>query len=166
MLMIDYLSSVWLGNYLTSFHQCKRMDFPSVKFNLIDYFSFLFIGIFISIGPIIDEVQEYNYMNNRNCSKARQLLLIIWLFVGFTLTLSYKEVLIANLVKVGYEDTIENFDHLLESGKPLIVPQNTYVPFLLFNDPRAAIKNWLLLENIVYINHTGDPKEEEWIFNK
>ena len=105
-------------------------------------------------------------MNNRNCSKARQLLLIIWLFVGFTLTLSYKEVLIANLVKVGYEDTIENFDHLLESGKPLIVPQNTYVPFLLFNDPRAAIKNWLLLENIVYINHTGDPKEEEWIFNK
>ena len=119
-----------------------------------DEFShFVLTGIFISIGPIIDEVQEYKYMNTRECSKARQLLLIIWLFGAFTLTISYKEVLIANLVNVGYEDPIDNFDDLLLSGKPVCVPENTLIPNLLYNDPRKSV--WKLLDNLVYYNFTG-----------
>ena len=111
------------------------------------------LGIFISIGPIIDEVQEYRYINNRLCSKARQVLLIIWLFSAYTLTIHYKEVLIANLVNVGYEDTIDNFDDVLRSGMPLVVPENTAIPKLLNNDPRKSVQQ--LLDNLLYYNYTG-----------
>ena len=112
-----------------------------------------FIGIFISFGPIIDEVQEHKYMNNRDCSKARQVLLIVWLFSAFTLTISYKEVLIANLVSVGYEDIIDNFDDVHAFDKPVGVIENSLMPKLLFNDPRKSVKQ--LLKNLVYYNFTG-----------
>ena len=91
-------------------------------------------------------------MNNRKCAKASQLLLIIWLACAFTLTLSYKEVLIANLVNVDYENTIDNFDDVIDSEKQLFVPENTLVPFLLLNDPRKSAK--ALLDKIVYYNFT------------
>ena len=112
----------------------------------------LFVGIFMSFGPIIEEVQTHKYMNSTNCAKARQLLLIIWLFVAFTLTISYKEVLIANLVNIDYEQTIDNFDDLIDSGIPLGVPANTQIPSFLENDPRQSAK--ALLESIVYYNYT------------
>ena len=110
------------------------------------------IGIFISIGPIIDEVQEYKYVNNRNCAKARQLLLITWLFVAFNITLSYKEVLIANLINVEYEDTIDNLDDLVRSGMPICLPENGLLPQLVLNDPRDSAKQ--LLDKIVYYKLT------------
>ena len=114
------------------------------------------IGIFICIGPIIDEVQEYGYVNNRGCAKARQLLLIIWLFVGFNLTLCYKEVLVANLINVEYEDPIDDFSDLVLSGRKIIVPQNSYVPSLLVSDQRMSVKELLgKPENMVYFNYTG-----------
>ena len=98
-------------------------------------------------------MQEYRYINNRLCSKARQVLLIIWLFSAYTLTIHYKEVLIANLVNVGYEDTIDNFDDVLRSGMPLVVPENTAIPKLLNNDPRKSVQQ--LLDNLLYFNYTG-----------
>ena len=92
-------------------------------------------------------------MNNINTSSARQLLLIFWLFMAFTLTICYKEVLLANLVNVGYEDSNDNFDDLLRSGKPICIAENTNIPLLFFNDPRDNVKQ--LLNNIVYFNFTG-----------
>ena len=92
-------------------------------------------------------------MHNRACSKARQVLLIVWLFSAFTLTISYKEVLVANLVSVGYEDIIDNFDDVLDSGKPVGVIENSLITNLLFNDPRKSVKQ--LLRNLVYYNFTG-----------
>ena len=118
------------------------------------------IGIFISIGPIIDEVQEYKYMNNRNCAKSRQLLLIIWLFVGFNLTLCYKEVLLANLVNQGYERPIDNVQDLAHSGRPIFVAENTLQPYLMSNDPRESVKQ--LLNNIVYYNWTTE-SPQNWV---
>ena len=109
----------------------------------------------MSFGPIIEEVQTHTYVNNRKCAKARQMLLIIWLFVAFTLTISYKEVLIANLVNVEYEETIDNFDDLLQSGLPMGVPPNTLIPHLLENDPRESAKSlWSDSEKIVFYNFT------------
>ena len=92
-------------------------------------------------------------MNNINTSSARQVLLIFWLFMAFTLTICYKEVLLANLVNVGYEDSNDNFDDVLRSGKPICVAENTNIPHLLFNDPRDNVKH--LLNNLVYFNFTG-----------
>ena len=89
-------------------------------------------------------------MNSRKVAKARQLLLIVWLFVAYTLTLSYKEVLVANLVNVEYANTIDNFDDVFDSGKPIGLPENTLLPYLMFNDPRESAK--ALLDKIVYFN--------------
>ena len=113
------------------------------------------IGIFVSIGPIIDEVQEFKYIQNMNTSKARLVLLSFWLFMAFTLTISYKEVLIANLVNVGYEDTIDNFDDVFRSGKGFSMPGNTEIAILLRNDPRVKVKQLFDNERIVYYNYTG-----------
>lgn len=106
----------------------------------------------MSFGPIIEEVQTHTYMNNKMCAKARQLLLIVWLLSAFTLTISYKEVLIANLVNVEYEQSVDNFDDLVESGMEMCVPENTLIPHLLFNDPRESTK--AMLDKIVSINFT------------
>ena len=73
--------------------------------------------------------------------------------MAFTLTICYKEVLLANLVNVGYEDSNDNFDDLLRSGKPICMAENTNIPLLFFNDPRDNVKQ--LLNNIVYFNYTG-----------
>ena len=100
----------------------------------------------------MDEVIEPEYMHNRNCSKARQLLLIIWLFAAFSLTLSYKEVLIANLVNVGYEETIDDLDDLVRSNIPLALPINTLLPKLVSYDPRESARK--LSKNIVHYKFT------------
>ena len=98
-------------------------------------------------------------MNNTHTSKARAVLLIFWLFMAYTLTLSYKEVLVANLINVGYEDTIDNFGDVIHSGKSICLPENTLVPHLLFNDPRANVKQ--LLDKVLYYNYTG--VHQEWV---
>ena len=98
----------------------------------------------------MDEVIEPHYMHNGEFSKARQLLLIIWLFAAFSLTLSYKEVLIANLVDVGYEDTIDDMDDLVRSDIPLALPVNTLLPKLVSYDPRESARK--LSYNIVPYN--------------
>ena len=98
----------------------------------------------------MDEVIEPHYMHNGKFSKARQLLLIIWLFAAFSLTLSYKEVLIANLVDVGYEDTIDDMDDLVRSDIPLALPVNTLLPKLVSYDPRDSARK--LSHNIVPYN--------------
>ena len=98
----------------------------------------------------MDEVIEPVYVHNGKCSKARQLLLIIWLFAAFSLTLSYKEVLIANLVNVGYEETIDDLDDLVRSNIPLALPIDTLLPKLVSYDPRESARR--LFYNIVPYN--------------
>ena len=122
------------------------------------------IGIFTSIGPIIEEVQEFKYIHNINTAKAGHVLLIFWLFMAFTITISYKKDLLANLVNVGYEDTIDNFDDVLRSGKPFCVAENTGHPHMLFNDPRNNVKELVDNDKLVYFNFTG--VVPSWIRNE
>ena len=88
----------------------------------------------------MDEVIEPEYMHNGKHSRAQQLLLIIWLFAAFSLTLSYKEVLISNLVNVGYEDTIDDLDDLVRSGISLALPTNSYWRNWLKYDSRESAR--------------------------
>ena len=114
----------------------------------------MFSGIFISIGPIIDESIDHSYVNSRSCAKARQLLLLMWLLVGFILTLSYKSVLLSTLVNIGYEKPIDNVDDLLKSGKSIMIPGNTMVPDYMKNDPRKRLNEVAKKQMILY-NFTG-----------
>ena len=120
----------------------------------------MFTGILISIGPIIDESIDNNYINNRSCAKARHLLLLIWLLAGFILTLSYKSVLLSTLVKIGYEKPIDNVDDLLESGKSIVIPGNTIIPEYMNNDPRDSV-NKVAKHQMTLYNFTG--KIDNWI---
>ena len=88
------------------------------------------------------------------CTKAMQLLLFKWLLTALFVTLSYKQVLLANLVETGYEKPIETLDELVNSGKPFIVPQNTNFPRMLAMDPRPSIKK--LDKQILWYNFTAN----------
>ena len=107
----------------------------------------------MSIGPIIDETQDQHVINNTACAKARQVLLVEWLVLGFCLTACYKSVLLSNMVNVGYEKAVDTVEDVLSSGKPLAVPQNTYIPSQIHKSSRASVRK--LAEQIVFYNFTG-----------
>ena len=112
------------------------------------------VGIFLSIGPIIDEVQVFEHMNSRKCAKARQLLMILWLFAAFTITVSYKEVHVAKLVDVGYADKIDTLQDLVRSGRKIASCGNCAYTSLIYNDPRESVQQFVKDDKIALFNLT------------
>ena len=112
---------------------------------------------------MVDEAQgnqnTSNYISERNCSKARLFLVLKWTLVGLLLTISYKSVLRAMLMKVEYEKTIDTLDDMMESGLKLMVPVYTLLPHLLKSDPRQKVKE---LGKLVQVFEHGN-KNPEWI---
>ena len=94
----------------------------------------------MSIGALIDESQDHNHINNRGCANSRQLLLLTWLVVGFFISMSYKSVLLANIVNKEYAGKIDTIEDVLRSGLPFYVTGNSGGPVLLNGDPRASVK--------------------------
>ena len=60
--------------------------------------------------------------------------------VGFILTVSYKSVLLSNIVNIGYEKTIDSVDDMLNSKKVLCAPGEAILPTLIRGDPRPKVK--------------------------
>lgn len=112
------------------------------------------IGLRISIGALIDESQDHYHINNRACAKSRQLLLLTWLVVGFFISMCYKSVLLANIVNVEYEDTIDTIDDILRSDLPYYVTGNSGGPVLLNGDPRDSVKQ-LVKKQVRYYDLTS-----------
>ena len=50
-----------------------------------------------------------------------------------------------------YEDTIDNIDDMLASGRQIMVPDDTVLPFLLALDPRKKVKK--LAERAQFYQH-------------
>ena len=115
-------------------------------------------GIFVSIGPILMEPQDPRHIHQRVCARARQILLLKWLVTAFFVTLSYKQVLLANLVDVGYEEPLETLWDAFNSGKTFVAPKNSYFPILLAQDPRLFVKK--LATQVKWSNYTG--KLPDW----
>ena len=64
-----------------------------------------------------------------------------WMLFGFLLTISYKSVLRAMMMKHDYMKTIDTLDDMLESKMTLMVPSDLpYFSFLLATDPRQRVK--------------------------
>ena len=114
----------------------------------------IIIGIFLSIGPIIDEVQVFEHMNSKRCAKARQLLMILWLFAAFTITVSYKEVLVAKLIDVGYEEQIDSLQDLVKSGRKIATCGNCAYTSLIYSDPRESVEQFVKDDKIALYNLT------------
>ena len=72
------------------------------------------------------------------------------MIVGFFLTVSYKSVLRAMMMKIYYENTIDDIDDMLASNRTLIVPTDvTFIKFLFLSDPRRKMKK--LRENAIFV---------------
>ena len=117
----------------------------------------LLIGILICIGALIDESQDNNYIQNRACAQSRQILLLIWLVFGFFISMSYKSVLLANMVSNKYAGAINTMEDILQSGLPYYVAADGVS--LLNKDPRASVKQ-LVERQLIFFNLTlqGTPK--------
>ena len=118
----------------------------------------------MGIGPILDETQDHNIINNFACSKARQVLLVKWLVLGFCLTACYKSVLLSHIVVVGYEKAIDTVDDMLRSGKPFAVAQNTDVPSKIRESPRASVRK--LAEQFLFYNFNfTTQRAPQWVYD-
>ena len=116
----------------------------------------------MAIGPILDETQDPNVINNAACAKARQVILLKWLVLGFCLTACYKSVLLSHIVVVGYEKAIDTVDDMLLSGKPFAVAQNTDVPSKIRESPRASVRK--LADQFVLFNLSSGPEPiPQWV---
>ena len=96
------------------------------------------------MGAVIDEAQGHHqsgsYINERSCSKARTLLVLMWMLFGFLLTLSYKSVLRSNMIKMEYGKAIDTIDDVLESKLTVTTCGDCQMPASLATDPRAKVK--------------------------
>ena len=91
---------------------------------------------------------------------ARSLIVLKWTVLGFLLTISYKSVLRAMMMKQEYEDTIDTIDDVLLSERQLMVAKGTRIKYLLEADPRIQIKK--LLKKVEYFEFGS--KAPEWIY--
>ena len=86
-----------------------------------------------------------------------------WACIGFLLTTFYRSVLLAHIVKIDYQKTIDTIDDVLQSEMPLLITKGTAMPFLLAADPRPKVielrKNIELFE---YVNGVVPDWVHEW----
>ena len=132
----------------------------------------MFPDILITIGMIVDEAVSEKYIRKESSTKARLLLIVMWMVAGFLLCASYKSVLLATLVSVEYEKPVDTIDDLVETEKP-IVGYPTLAYFLKV-DPRIKVRelankfdgeNWALpygsIHRKQYVCHIMRPNFNE-----
>ena len=82
-----------------------------------------------------------NYLNGIKGARSRSLLVLKWTVLGFVLTIGYKSVLRAIMMKTEYDDTIDTIDDMLKSDKQLILPSDiALLSDLVKYDPRKQVQ--------------------------
>ena len=76
-----------------------------------------------------------------------------WMVIGFFLAISYKSVLRAMMIRIDYDKTIDTIEDMVQSGLPIMLPENTKMPVFLKTDPREGIKT--LKKQVQFYNFTG-----------
>ena len=107
-----------------------------------------FSGIAFSFGAVIDEAQKvlvkkrtHNIMESSG-SKAKILIILIWIICGYFLTLSYESVLRAMLMKTYYEKKIDTIDDVLVSEREVLAPMSTGIwTDMMASDPRPKVRD-------------------------
>ena len=94
-------------------------------------------GILICIGAIIDEAQVEQYIRKKPCARARKLLILKWLLIGYFLTMSYKSVLRSNLIHIEYEMPIDSIEDALQSQKQIVASRD----IIFWKDQRTKVKD-------------------------
>ena len=100
---------------------------------------FCFVDIIVCIGAAIEENQEDHYISKKSGAKAREVLVIIWILVGFLLTISYKSVLRSNMIHVRYEKPIDSVEELLKTDKQIFLDGTTALVNMIGGDRRQKM---------------------------
>ena len=91
------------------------------------------------IGAAIEENQEDHYISKKSGAKAREVLVMIWILVGFLLTISYKSVLRSNLIHVQYEKPIDYVEEFLKTDKPIYLDGTSALVNMMAGDRRQKM---------------------------
>ena len=92
--------------------------------------------------------------NKKPCSKARMLLVMEWMLLGFLITLSYKSVLLASLISVQNEKSIDTLEDMLLTDRKILMQKRTSTEILVRTDPRPGIQQ--LAKKITWISGQKD----------
>ena len=91
------------------------------------------------LGAAIEENQEDHYISKKSGAKAREVLVIIWIFSGFLLSISYKSVLRSNMIHIQYENPIDSVEDLLQTNLQVFVDGASAMAKLIAGDQRQKM---------------------------
>ena len=104
------------------------------------------------------------YLYKTSCAKARKIIVWLWIFLGFLITISYKSVLLSNMTYRDYEKGIDSIEDMLNSGKPLMVIRS--MDDFFDNDPRTKVielaKNFNFFDFVRNEKSSGLP---QWVID-
>ena len=109
----------------------------------------------------MDESIADKYICKRHCANARKVLIVEWILMGFLLSISYKSVLLANMMSVKYDEGINTIDDMINSKKPLMVIRSMETLFV--TDPRPKVIE--LSKQIQYFDFGKFKKVPQWVVN-
>ena len=121
---------------------------------MLDLKMYIFPGILVIVGAVIDEGQDDRIIRKRHCAKAREVLVLKWLMAGCILTMSYKAVLLGSMIQIKYEKGIDSVNDVLNSSKKVAIHANTPLTKMLDVDTRETIKE-LRKKFVYYVGEKG-----------
>ena len=133
------------------------------------FFLFGLPGIAFAIGAVIDEAQAvlvkkktHNIITSSS-SKAKLLIILIWIIFGYLLTLGYESVLRAMLMKTYYQNKIDSIDDMLASKRELLVYRDSLLYDQMTSDPRPKVRNLAKTVTLYTADVTKPMFGYEWI---
>ena len=112
------------------------------------------LGIFITVGLIIEEDILDRYFRKQPCAMARELLVLKWTMLGFLLTICYKDILLSTLIHIEYEKGVDSIEDVIVSNKPVVFDGYSGIASLLKSDPREQVKK-IMRRKKPYVSEKG-----------
>ncbi len=124
-------------------------------------------AVVVSISPLLSDGVPRHWEHVWR-SRYGFLVLLVWLPGGLLLSSAYTSNLLANLISVESEQTVDTFQQLVDNGHMLVLLKNTVLSPLMKNSPRAAVRQaykvnihcCFLLKNPAF--HTHTPFRNAW----
>ena len=110
----------------------------------------------------IDESRPRAWFSRKGFTHARKCLLLLWLSMGSFLVLGYKSNLRSSLTMMNYEDKLETFHDLAQSGIPVAFGKGTILDKLFSTDPRPTMQR--IYKNAITVPYTGG--HDNWLGDK
>ena len=171
LIVIDKIDSMWSQKPTKKSIFISKCSSLNSLFCLLNTFTNVCLsGIAFSLGAVIDEAQEifvkkrtHNIIENSG-SKAKILIILIWILCGYLLTLSYESVLRAMLMKTYYEKKIDSIDDMLADDREFVIYGESAIRQMMASDPRPKVRD-LSRRTTGYGADTSQEKHGyEWIY--